>query len=126
MYRNDDVWGAGFCTFRGIEGNTTIQHDTIVCVGENTFELYNPYLDTITTIERVVNQTTTFTIESRIIPIEGCLITDSLLVSIFPDGSYHESTIYLCSEDNYQSIINIPEHDFSTTLNQNKKRGVNL
>ena len=119
VYRNDDVWGAGFCTFRGIEGNTTIQHDTIVCVGENTFELYNPYLDTITTIERVVNQTTTFTIESRIIPIEGCLITDSLLVSIFPDGSYHESTIYLCSEDNYQSIINIPEHDFSTTLNQN-------
>ena len=119
VYKNDDVWGAGFCTFRGIEGNTTIQHDTIVCVGENTFELYNPYLDTITTIERVVNQTTTFTIESRIIPIEGCLITDSLLVSIFPDGSYHESTIYLCSEDNYQSIINIPEHDFSTTLNQN-------
>lgn len=118
VYRNDDVWGAGFCIFRGIEGNTTIQHDTIVCVGENTFELYNPYLDTITTIERVVNQTTTFTIESRIIPIEGCLITDSLLVSIFPDGSYHESTIYLCSEDNYQSIINIPEHDFSTTLNQ--------
>lgn len=118
VYKNDDVWGAGFCTFRGIEGNTTIQHDTIVCVGENTFELYNPYLDTITTIERVVNQTTTFTIESRIIPIEGCLITDSLLVSIFPDGSYHESTIYLCSEDNYQSIINIPEHDFSTTLNQ--------
>ena len=117
-YENNAYWGAGACSFQGLEGNTTIQHDTIVCVGENTFQLYNPYLDTITTIERLVYQTTTFTIESRIIPIEGCLITDSLLVSVFPDGSYNERTIYLCSEDNYQTTLNIPEHNFSVTLNE--------
>ena len=119
IYDNDLYWGSGVCSFVGIEGNTTIQHDTIVCVGENTFDLYNPYLDTITTIERLVNQTTTFVIESRIIPIDGCLITDSLLVSIFPDGSYNERTVYLCSEDNYQTTLNIPEHNFSVELNEN-------
>ncbi len=117
-YNNSTYWGMGLCEFRGIEGNTTIQHDTIVCVGLNTFQLYNPYLDTITSIERLVYQTTTYTIESRIIPIQGCLITDSLLVSVFTDGSYNERTVYLCGEDNYQTTLNIPEHNFSITLNE--------
>ena len=117
-YSNSTYWGMGLCSFRGIEGNTTIQHDTIVCVGLNTFQLYNPYLDTITSIERLVYQTTTYTIESRIIPIQGCLITDSLLVSVFTDGSYNERTVYLCGEDNYQTTLNIPEHNFSITLNE--------
>ena len=117
-YINATYWSMGLCSFRGIEGNTTIQHDTIVCIGLNTFQLYNPYLDTITTIERLVYQTTTYTIESRIVPIEGCLITDSLLVSVFTDGSYNERTVYLCGEDNYQTTLNIPEHNFSITLNE--------
>lgn len=117
-YTNSNYWGMGLCSFRGIEGNSTIQHDTIVCVGLNTFQLYNPYIDTITTIERLVYQTTTYTIESRIIPIEGCLITDSLVVNVFTDGSYNERTVYLCSEDNYQTTLNIPEHNFSITLNE--------
>ncbi|MEE0900284.1 MAG: gliding motility-associated C-terminal domain-containing protein [Bacteroidales bacterium] len=124
MYEDHDYWGSEACTLKGIEGNTTIQHDTIVCVGENTFQLYNPYLDTITTIQRLIYQTTTFTIESRMVPIEGCFITDSLFVEVFPDGSYNERTIYLCSEDNYQATLNIPEHDFSIPLNENSV-GVN-
>lgn len=110
-YLNDAYWGLGLCNFKGLEGNITIQHDTTVCVGEHTFYLHNPYYDTITSITEVVNQTSTISFENRIVNIDGCLIKDSLIVSVYPDGSYNKVVIYLCREDGNMASFNIPEHN---------------
>ena len=51
-----------------------------------------------------------------IFPIEGCIITDSLVVDIFPDGSYHEQTVYLCPQNNNQYEFSQPIHGFDTII----------
>ena len=96
-YLSTPIWSNK--TFVGIEGNRTERYDTTVCVGQNSFTIHNPYyadLDTI--ITKLITQTTTFTYENRLVPIEGCIITDSLVISVFPDGSYNERTIYICND----------------------------
>ena len=51
-----------------------------------------------------------------IFPIEGCIITDSLVVDIFPEGSYNEQTVYLCLQNNNQYEFSQPIHGFDTII----------
>ena len=51
-----------------------------------------------------------------IFPIEGCIITDSLVVDIFPEGSYNEQTVYLCPQNNNQYEFSQPIHGFDTII----------
>ena len=100
-----------------MEGDRTVRHDTTVCVGPNTFELHHPYADTITyNINRNIIRPSSFAETSRIFPIEGCIITDSLVVDIFPEGSYNEQTVYLCPQNNNQYEFSQPIHGFDTII----------
>ena len=101
---------------RGLEGDRTVRHDTTVCVGPNTFELHHPYADTTYSINRNIIRPSSFSEISRIFPIEGCIITDSLVVDIFPEGSYNEQTVYLCPQNNNQYEFSQPIHGFDTII----------
>ena len=117
LYRTDSSWEWIETRLRGLEGNRTVRHDTTVCVGPNTFELHHPYADTITyNIDRNIIRPSSFAETSMIFPIEGCIITDSLVVDIFPDGSYHEQTVYLCPQNNNQYEFSQPIHGFDTII----------
>ena len=117
LYRTDSSWEWIETRLRGLEGNRTVRHDTTVCVGPNTFELHHPYADTITyNIDRNIIRPSSFAETSMIFPIEGCIITDSLVVDIFPDGSYHEQTVYLCPQNNNQYEFFQPIHGFDTII----------
>ena len=101
---------------RGLEGDRTVRHDTTVCVGPNTFELHHPYADTTYSINRNIIRPSSFAETSMIFPIEGCIITDSLVVDIFPEGSYNEQTVYLCPQNNNQYEFSQPIHGFDTII----------
>ena len=117
LYHANSSWAWIETLFRGLEGDRTVRHDTTVCVGPNTFELHHPYADTITyNINRNIIRPSSFAETSRIFPIEGCIITDSLVVDIFPEGSYNEQTVYLCPQNNNQYEFSQPIHGFDTII----------
>ncbi len=117
LYYAHNSWGMIRTLLRGLEGNRTVRHDTTVCVGPNTFELHHPYADTITyNINRNIIRPSSFAETSMIFPIEGCIITDSLVVDIFPEGSYNEQTVYLCPQNNNQYEFSQPIHGFDTII----------
>lgn len=116
LYHAHSFWTRMETRLRGLEGDRTVRHDTTVCVGPNTFELHHPYADTTYSINRNIIRPSSFSEISRIFPIEGCIITDSLVVDIFPEGSYNEQTVYLCPQNNNQYEFSQPIHGFDTII----------